>query len=51
MEQARKVFETMMKANGYSEEFLIKKNDRYTNPVVQTRWKYFRMGWEMKGLL
>lgn len=51
MEQAMKVFETMMKANGYSEECLVKKENRYINPGVHTRWKYFRMGWEMKGLL
>lgn len=45
------IFETMMRANGYSEQDLKKNKTRYLSPSVQTRWKYFLMGWEMRGLV
>lgn len=48
MKEARKVFETILKANGHT-NFEI-KNNKYIAPAMQTRWKYFLMGWQMKGL-
>lgn len=45
------IFETMMRANGYSEQDLKKSKERYVSNGVQTRWKYFLMGWEMRGLV
>ena len=50
MIEAQKVFETLMKANGYSKEELKRKNQGYVSNTVQTRWKYFLLGWEMRGL-
>lgn len=47
---AQKVFEAMMRANGYSAKDLQRVNSKYATPSVQTRWKYFLMGWEMRGL-
>lgn len=48
MENARKVFEAIMKTNGHTN--FTKKNSRYVVPAMQTRWKYFLLGWEMRGL-
>jgi hypothetical protein len=50
MTEAQKVFETLMKANGYSDEELTRKNQGYVSNTVQTRWKYFLLGWEMRGM-
>lgn len=48
MMQAHKIFEIMMKGNGYTDEDLTRKDNGYFNPNVQTRWRYFLMGWEMR---
>lgn len=50
MIEAQKIFETLMKANGYSEEQLTRKTQGYANTSIQTRWKYFLLGWEMRGM-
>jgi hypothetical protein len=49
MKDARETFEILMKANGYDN---LTRNDKgqYVVPSVQTRWKYFLFGWEMRGL-
>ena len=49
MKDPRKTFEALMRANGYDN---LDKNEKgyYVAPSVQTRWKYFLLGWEMKGL-
>jgi hypothetical protein len=49
MRDPRQVFEALMKANGYED---LSKSERghYSVPTVQTRWKYFLLGWEMRGL-
>jgi hypothetical protein len=48
MSKAQQVFEAMMRAKGYT-EFAAEKG-RYLNPSVQTRWNYFLLGWEMRGV-
>jgi len=49
MTQAEKVFEAMMRAKGHT-DFSTTKG-RYNIPALQTRWNYFLMGWEMRGVL
>jgi len=48
MTQAQKVFEATMRAKGYT-DFSSTKN-RYNNSALQTRWNYFLLGWEMRGV-
>jgi hypothetical protein len=48
MTQAQKVFEALMLAKGYTDFNKIK--DRYINPSVQTRWNYFILGWQLRGV-
>ena len=50
MTEAQKVFEMLMKANGYSDKELTRKNQGYVSNTVQTRWKYFLLGWEMRAM-
>jgi hypothetical protein len=49
MSKAQQVFEAMMRAKSYT-DFSGTKG-RYNNPALQTRWNYFLMGWEMRGVL
>jgi hypothetical protein len=49
MTKAQQVFEAMMRAKGYT-DFTATKG-RYSVPALQTRWNYFLMGWEMRGVL
>ena len=48
MTQAQKVFEATMRAKGYID--FSSKNNRYNSPALQTRWNYFLLGWEMRGV-
>jgi len=48
MIKAQQVFEAMMVARGYSD--FTKVKDRYTNTSIQTRWIYFLMGWQLRGV-
>jgi len=48
MTQAQKTFESIMMANGH-DDFTKAKNGRYAVPSLQTRWKYFLLGWELRG--
>ena len=48
MTQAQKVFEAMMRAKGHTDFNKVK--DRYEIPALQTRWNYFLLGWEMRGV-
>jgi hypothetical protein len=52
MTQAQKVFEALMLAKGYTDlsKALNKTNFRYMNPSVQTRWNYFQLGWQLRGV-
>lgn len=48
MNQARKVFEAIMRGQGYKASDLVSDaSGKYTKPSVQTRWRYFLSGWEM----
>jgi hypothetical protein len=48
MNNPRAVFEAVMRANGHT-NFAKQVNGRYKVPSLQTRWKYFMLGWEMRG--
>jgi len=48
MNKAQQVFEAMMRAKGYID--FAQTKGRYDNPSVQTRWNYFLLGWEMRGV-
>jgi len=48
MNKAQQVFEAMMRAKGYTD--FAQTKGRYDNPSVQTRWNYFLLGWEMRGV-
>jgi hypothetical protein len=48
MREAQTVFETLMRANGYTN--FKRKNNGYSDPAMHYRWKYFLLGWEMRGL-
>jgi len=50
MTQAQKTFESIMMANGHN-DFTKAKNGRYAVPSLQTRWKYFLLGWELRGTI
>jgi hypothetical protein len=49
MTKAQEVFEAMMVAKGYTE--LEQTKGRYISPTIQSRWNYFFMGWQMRGVL
>jgi hypothetical protein len=49
MTHAQKVFEALMRSKGYT-DFYMSKQGKYVNPSLQTRWSYFQLGWEMKGV-
>jgi len=48
MTEAQKTFEAVMRSNGKTD---FKKSDkgRYLDSAMQTRWRYFQMGWELRG--
>ena len=46
--KAQEVFEALMAAKGYTDFNKIK--ERYTSPAIQTRWNYFVLGWQMRGV-
>ena len=48
MSKAQQVFEAMMRAKGHT-DFSGTKG-RYNSPAIQTRWNYFLLGWEMRGV-
>jgi hypothetical protein len=48
MTKAQQVFEAMMRAKGYTDFSAVK--GRYTSSGIQTRWNYFLLGWEMRGV-
>lgn len=48
MSKAQTVFEAIMRTRGH-EDFSQRKG-RYVNMSLQTRWNYFQMGWEMRGV-
>lgn len=44
----RAIFEAIMRSNGHT-NFAKLASGRYKVPSLQTRWKYFQLGWEMRG--
>ena len=48
MTQAQKTFEAIMMASG-NYDFSKVKNGRYAVASLQTRWRYFLLGWELRG--
>ena len=46
MTQAQQIFEAMMRAKGH-DDFAKTKTGRYVVMNMQSRWLYFRSGWEM----
>jgi hypothetical protein len=49
MTEAHKTFEAVMSSNGYT-DFSKSETGRYVVPALQTRWKYFLLGWELRGV-
>ena len=50
MNQDRKMFEAVMKAKGNT-DFSMSSTGKYLNQAMQTRWNYFQLGWEMRGVM
>ena len=48
MSKAQQIFEAMMVAKGYTD--FAKVKDRYAQPSLQTRWNYFLLGWQLRGV-
>ena len=48
MTKAEKVFEAIMRAKGYTD--FTTTNRRYNSPALQTRWNYFQLGWQLRGV-
>ena len=49
MTKAQKMFEAIMRTKGHTDFAM--RGDEYVNGGLQTRWIYFRMGWEMKEVV
>lgn len=49
MKDARAVFEALMRGNGY-ENMDRDEHGQYVVSSLHTRWRYFLLGWEMRGL-
>ena len=45
----REVFEALMRTKGQT-DFSRTHTGRYVAPNLQTRWSYFQLGWEMRGV-
>lgn len=45
MSNARQTFEAIARANGGT-DFSLKQDGRYAVQNIQSRWTYFRLGWE-----
>ena len=48
MSKAQQVFEAMMIAKGYTDFKM--EGTRYVHPTLQTRWNYFLLGWQLRGV-
>jgi hypothetical protein len=49
MSKAQTVFEAIMRSKGMTDLNMVK--GKYTTPSMQTRWNYFQLGWEMRGVV
>ena len=48
MTMAQKEFEAVMRSSGHK-NFKKTPTGKYVVPSLQTRWKYFLLGWELRG--
>lgn len=48
MTDGKNVFEAYMRTKGQTDFTMYK--GKYVVPSIQTRWIYFQVGWEMRGL-
>ena len=48
MTDAQKTFEAVMTSQGHT-NFTRTNTGRYAVSSLQTRWKYFLLGWELRG--
>jgi hypothetical protein len=48
MSKAQTVFEAIMRTKGHTD--FTQEKGRYASLNLQTRWNYFQMGWEMRGV-
>ena len=46
--KARPMFEAVMRGKGYTDFSMLK--GKYTATTMQTRWIYFQLDWEMRGV-
>lgn len=49
--KARKVFIALMTGKGYAESELEWDGEKFANQNMTTRWNYFLLGWEMRGVM
>ena len=49
--KARTVFIALMTGKGYAESELEWDGEKFTNQNMKTRWNYFLLGWEMRGVM
>ena len=50
MSKAQAMFEAIMRSKGFT-DFAMSGTGKYTTPSMQTRWNYFQLGWEMRGVM
>lgn len=48
MSEAQRTFEAFMRSNNKT-DFSKNEKGRYADAAMQTRWRYFQMGWELRG--
>jgi hypothetical protein len=49
--KAQKVFMALMASKGYTPADLDWDGTKFTNVNIVTRWNYFLLGWEMRGVM
>ena len=49
--KSRTVFMALMRGKGYAESELVWDGEKFTNQNMTTRWNYFLLGWEMRGVM
>jgi hypothetical protein len=49
--KARTVFIALMTGKGYAESELVWDGEKFANQNMTTRWNYFLLGWEMRGVM
>jgi len=49
--KAQQVFMALMISKGYTPTDLAWDGAKFTNSNIVTRWNYFLLGWEMRGVM